>query len=522
MKRSVSFGIAIFFVLSCCVIPRLDAGQDILLQDMEPEISLDFKNAGLTDVLKAFSIQSGLNFIAAGRVRDRKITLYLDKVPLEKAMVKLFKANNLAYELDRDSNIFIVKDLGMPEVELITRVFHLRYATVSTSSVKEELKDKLVGQSATLSDEDDSSSGGSEDESGKWLAEETAGITEAVKQLLSMDRVTGKPLGFVIEDFRTNSLIVSDTPAKMEVIASLIHSLDRPIAQVMLEVEMLDVSKDLVDQLGFNWADAGSFSMQVLSASQSTLFPLASAAGTFSSSGATPGTLQFSGTPGSGLSSLKLVLDFLRTQTDTKDLARPRVLTLDNETAEIKIQTNEVIGVDITFDDNGLIQDKTAERDNTGVSLRVTPQINKDTGEITMFIVPVVREAFDSTFLDAENNKFKNIEERSTKSIVKVRDGDTIILGGLIRTEFANTETKLPLLGDIPWLGSLFRHKNTTKNLERELLVFITPHIIDQQGTNIVSEARNFTLPQREQSTLTGVNRNIIIDSSLNSFDKAQ
>ena len=138
MKRNLTLGIIIGVFLLTFFIPHMQVkaeNEDLWLSEIEPEISMDFKDANLKDVLKAFSIQSGLNFIASGAVEDRKITLYLEKVPLEKAMVKLFKANNLAYELDRDSNIFIVKDLGKPRMELITRVFNLQYATVSTSSL---------------------------------------------------------------------------------------------------------------------------------------------------------------------------------------------------------------------------------------------------------------------------------------------------------------------------------------------------------------------------------------------------
>lgn len=513
MKRFIYGGIVWCCVLHLLYVPKLAASQDILLQDMEPEISMDFKNAGLTDILKAFSIQSGLNFIASGEVKDRKITLYLDKVPLEKAMVRLFSANNLAYELDRDANIFIVKDLGEPQREMITRVFRLRYATVSTSSIKEEMKDKVVGKAAELKE---GGGGGTQDsgESGKWTAEENAGITQAVKNVLTK-QPNGEPIGSVIEDFRTNSLIVTDTPAGMKVIAQLIASLDRPIAQVMLEVEMLDVSKDVVDELGFDWADAGSYAMQIVSASKSVGFPFDSLRDTFSDDGKTGGTLSFPTT-------LKLVLDFLRTRTDTKDLARPRILTLDNETAEIRIQTEEVIALKYTYDDAGNIQESTPLTDDTGVSLRVTPQINLETGEITLFVVPVVRESSDSSFIDPVSlAPFKDIEERSTRSIIKLNDGDTVILGGLIRTKYSLIERKVPLLGDIPLLGALFRHKNKTQDLERELLVFITPHIVKENGVSLASQARDIALPEREQSTVSGVNRQVMINSSLNNLEQA-
>ena len=160
-----------------------------------------------------------------------------------------------------------------------------------------------------------------------------------------------------------------------------------------------------------------------------------------------------------------------------------------------------------------------AERYETGVSLRVTPQINVETGEITMFIVPTVADAVKSSVTSAFGATYYNPEVRSTKAVVKVRDGETIIIGGLIRNDFSNTEEKLPILGDIPVLGGLFRHKYKDKDRQRELLVFITPHIIKDTDIGL-KQAKKVTLPEREQNTVSGIDRQATINASLNSFEK--
>src|SRR3989338_3563717 len=98
-------------------------------------ISMDFKDASLNDVLKVFSQQSELNFIADQSVIDRKITLFLDQVPVEEALERILQANNLTYEIQSGSNVFIVKPLLTPAKELITRVYHLKYATVASSKL---------------------------------------------------------------------------------------------------------------------------------------------------------------------------------------------------------------------------------------------------------------------------------------------------------------------------------------------------------------------------------------------------
>jgi type IV pilus assembly protein PilQ len=476
------------------------AAPELPFHDPELTISMDFDGARLNDILKLLSMQSGLNFIASESVKDRKITLFLDKVAIRSAMEKLFKANNLTYELDEDSNIFIVKDWGKPQLETVTKVFYLKYASVESSFLEKEKKNAM---------EDDSSSSSSSS------AKEETGILIVLEKMLSTN-------GSVVEDRRTNSIIVTDVPSRMHQIEKVIAEIDVPQPQIMLEVEMLDVSKNTVDKLGFNWSGAGSFSLSVISAARWTTFPFAG----FKSSPPQHGIIQQgdgSGTSDKGIvefSNLAMTLDFLRVLTDTKSLARPKILTLNNETAEIKITTNEAIGLSTSTSGSSTettTTTKEAEREETGVSLKVTPQVNADTGEITMFLVPTVSEAkLGATF---ENVQYKDPEVRSTKSTVRIKDGETIILGGLIRTELSQSETKLPIFGDLPIVGALFRHKNADVNRERELLVFITPHIV-KDSNFMLAKAKKTVLPDREQSASTGFDRSSSIDSSLNRFEQ--
>lgn len=510
MRQKISFLVSLIML---CLLPvKLNATQEILLPDPEVTISMDFQDAGLKDILKILSIQSGLNFIASESVQDRKITLFIDKVPLAEVMDKLFKANNLSYELEEDSNIFIVKDWGKPETERVTKIFYLKYATVSSSSLKEEISSHISTASTTSETSSGSdSSSGSSGGSGKWKVEEESGITQAIKKNLSS-------YGSVIEDFRTNSLIVTDIPSKMVIIERLIASLDVSVAQVMLEVEMLDVSKNIVDKLGFD------FSQNPI-----TLFVPGSFGKTrFFLGDMTYRSKTFSDAAGSVIfgRTYAEVLDFLRTQTDTKFLARPRLLTLNNETAEIKITTQESIGVTTTTEASTGTTAAEPERSETGVSLRITPQINMDTGEITMFIYPQVSEATAGNTLTSggQSYQFRDPEVRSTKSVVRINDNQTVILGGLIRNEFYQTTTKLPILGDLPLIGALFRHKggSADKNKERELLVFITPHIVKEAGMSGVAAAKKAKMPLREQGGASMLQRQANISKALSNFEKGK
>jgi len=499
----------IFFLVLYLLPLKLPAADTSSFGDSKITISMDFQDANLKDVVKILSIQSGLNFIASEAVQDRKITLFLDKVPIKETMDKLFKANNLTYELDEQAKIFIVKDWGKPEIDTITKVFYLKYATVSSSSLKEEMYNQ-ISSAGTTSGGGSTTGSSTSGESGKWTSEKDVGITNAVKKNLTPN------IGFVIEDYRTNSLIVIDIPNRMPVIEKLIASLDVPASQVMLEVEMLDVSKNTVDKIGLEFGQS-PFTFVVPGNRHVETFIGDITYRSLSLPGAA-GAVVFGHTYAE-------VLDFLRTRTDTKFLARPRLLTLNNETAEIKITTQESVGVTTTSTATTSTTTATPERAETGVLLRITPQINVDTGEITMFIYPQVSEATAGNTLTSGSQSFRyrDPEVRSTKSVVRIRDNQTVLIGGLIRNEFTQVVTKVPILGDIPIVGALFRHKggDSDKNKERELIIFITPHII--KDTNVeFAQAKKTGLATKEQITILPSERRLAIDASLNNFEKVK
>lgn len=515
MKRLFRLSVFIFTAYLFLPFSKLDADSKLPFLESEPEISMDFQDASLKDVLKVLSIQAGLNFIASETVEARRITLYMDKVPVKDMMDKLFKANNLEYQLDKNSNIFVVKDLGQPQVETVTKVFYLKYCSVSSSRLISEVANNLSASSASTSSSSSASSSllsPSAGTSGTTGGTQDSGIAAAVKKILSKD-------GTVVEDYRTNSLIVNDIAIRMPLIAQAIAAIDVAVPQVLIEVEMLDVSKNLVDKLGFDFSNnpitlilPGGF---IHKGADFFLGTLARRKNDIDSSGVS-GSVVLGSTFGQ-------VLDFLRSQTDTKYLARPRILTLNNETAEIKITTQESIGVTTTTEASTSTSSASPERFETGVSLRVTPQVSPETGEITMFIYPEVSEATAGNTLTSGDQAytFRDPEVRSTKSIVRIKDGETVIIGGLIRNEFTQVVKKIPIFGDIPLIGALFRHKGGTndKNKERELLVFITPRIVKEKNIALV-QAKKDTLLLREQAAAVILDRSKTIVSSLDSFEK--
>jgi type II secretory pathway component GspD/PulD (secretin) len=178
-------------------------------------------------------------------------------------------------------------------------------------------------------------------------------------------------------------------------------------------------------------------------------------------------------------------LNFLNTRTDARTLARPRILTLNNETAKIEISTDQAISIEQTQTSTGTsggatISGNTVERYTTGVVLKVTPQANLLTREITMAVSPKVIDVILSQVQPSGTGTSQvfDPETRGSDSILKLRDGQSMVIGGLLREQTSNIVTKLPFLGDLPLIGAAFRSTNKSKN-ERELIIFLTPHIID-------------------------------------------
>jgi type II secretory pathway component GspD/PulD (secretin) len=451
---------------------------DLLFPDVRPTgyVTMNFKDVPLKVVLKVFSGQTGLNIIASQEIEERNITLYLDNVPADEAFNNILKAYNLTYEQEKDGNVAIVKEA----IRTITRIYYLKFARVSTSVLGAEIGRGGGGAAAS-------------------------GLADAVRNSLSSE-------GKLIEDARTNSIMVTDIPSRFPLIEEAIKNLDVATPMVMVEVEMLDTSKEVLDKLG---AKFGGRIFSITPGSFTTHWPFPER---FFESGTTKtafsmGTLN--------ASSFTLILEFLNTDSDTKYLARPRLLTLNNETAEIKITTDEAIGKKTTSSGEGGAASTTeeAERTETGVSLRVTPQANVETGEITMFIEPSVKEAKTSD-ITIGTQTIKDPETRESHSTVRIKDGETVVVAGLIRSKNSDAKNKVPWLADIPILGSAFRHReNSTK--DRELVVFITPHIIKDEKAGVsVTKASGVLKKIFEREQDVSSFRREEVETTLDTYDK--
>jgi len=489
---------------------------DYFLASVNKLISLDLEEVSLVNVVKMLSIQSGLNFVSSEAVRDRKITVYLEKVPLKEALDIIFKANNLTYDYYPDANIFVVKEMGKPSVELKTKVYTLRYVRVRYSRLQKEISDRIEQQQGGTLKQTTTTGGTTTSTTATGEDEKEGGIKEAVKKVLT-------EFGKVTEDPITNSLIVTDVPAQFSVIDELISKLDVPLPLVMIETEMLDVSKRAIDKLGVNWP-ANLITLGV-TGTKGITFPFPGSTTPMDDKfikyekGSLPGSmgskLELTDWPLTNFTptilsviGADLILNYLKSLSDTKSLARPKIMTLVNEAAEIKIVTNEAIGVTKTESQEGGTTEYTIEREETGTKLRVTPQVDSITGEITLFVEMVVKDTSDSGFTSKAfvEGTIRNPQERSATAVARLKSGETLFLGGLIKKDTSQQKTKLPIFGDLPFVGNFFRYKYTDKN-ERELLVFLTPKIVE--ANNLPKEK---TINLREQASFRDESVRIALD----------
>lgn len=421
------------------------------------KISLDFQDVEIRTILQILAKESGMNIVASDSVNG-KMTLSLKDVPWDQALDLVMQARNL--DMRQQGNIvniaprdeLLAKDKAFLQAEkdiadlgaLYSQNFQLKYKNV------EEFRSILRLDNA-----------------------DTTGNRNTL--------VSGR--GSVLIDPATNTLIVTDTRSVIEKFRKLIDELDVPAQQVMIEARIVEAadgfSRDLGVKFGatgrkklknetsaFGWGVNSGFGGGGKWEAQTKInLPVAAAANSISlvraiSSGA-----------------LNLELSASESLSKTKTLANPRVLTQNRK--EAKIESGYEIPFTVTTASGGGNSTNT-ELKKAVLGLTVTPNITPD-GQIIM----TVKINKDSPAQCASgNDTILCISTKSLNTQAMVENGGTLIVGGIYEENNGNTLTKVPLLGDIPVIGNLFKTRGK-KTDRRELLIFITPRIIDTAGNSL-------------------------------------
>ncbi len=302
--------------------------------------------------------------------------------------------------------------------------------------------------------------------------------------------------GFVQADPATNSLIITAAEPLYRQLRVMIDQLDSRRAQVYIESMIVEVSGDNAADFGFQWQGllghngdkTGLIAGTNYSNSGPSIIDLATSAAT-GSGGAAPGEGLNIGLIRNyaGTYTLAAIARFLQSQTNTNIISTPNLVTLDNEEAKIIVGSN-VPFITGQFTATGTATTnpfQTIERKDVGITLRIKPQIGEG-GTVRMKIFQESSSLSDKV-APGTSNAGPSTDKRSIESTVVVDDGQIIVLGGLIEDRYTDNNAKVPLLGDIPGVGALFRSESRTKT-RTNLMVFLRPVIMrDAQTTNQVS-----------------------------------
>ncbi len=475
IKRSLLFNLIFTISFFISLLPLLA---------QEKTATLDVENMNIEAVLKMIAEQSGLNVVISKNVVGN-VTVKLENVSVYKALDAVLRTNNYLYSIENGIiNIYTYQDLQQEErfVNLKTQVFTLEHADVvdlkrvllSMKTPRGKIEINAKNNQVIVTDtpekvkeiEDALRELDQKTEMRKYklLYSDAKDIEKKLLQIIPKEK------GDIYIDERTNSVIVRATPVILNDIDELIKGWDVQHRQVLIEAKILEVTLDETTKLGVEW--------QVKETDRLHRPALIDLASKFPVSLTTTGGIFKVGSLTAD--EYAVTLEALKSKADTEVLSSPRVVVIDGHEANILVGSSEPYIVATTDPVTKLLVEEVKFVD-VGIKLRVTPQIGED-DYVTMKIHPEVSTA--RRVAEVKNTVARDTTEADTTMMVK--NGETIILGGLIKDSKKKTVNKVPLLGDIPLIGLAFRSKET-QDVKKEIIVFITPHILTDESRQAIS-----------------------------------
>jgi type IV pilus assembly protein PilQ len=444
------------------------------------KISLDFQDIEVRRVLQLLADFTGINMVAADTVQGN-ITLRLKDVPWDQALDIVLKTKNL--DKRRNGNVIwiapIPELIKSEEDEAKAIAQSIKLAPIQSEYIK--LSYAKAADILKLIEE-------SRDGKGAVSNRTASSDSLALESLLS-------PRGSAVADTRTNTLIVNDTAVNIDKIRKMIDLLDVSVKQVMIEARIVRASTDFTKEMGVKW---GILSQGItnnndllVGGSDTTLWNLREPKkddelGGWKYEIERPDNLNVdlgAVTPGASriafglisLSDFMLDLELSAVQADGygEVISTPKVMTADKQAA--KIESGTKIPYTSSSGGGANAVPKTEFIDAT-LSLDVTPSITPD-GKVMMKL-NITKDAPSTPTPTGQLTISKN----SIDTNVLVDNGETVVLGGIFEQENISSQTKVPFLGDIPYIGRLFRRDLKTDN-KRELLIFVTPRIVNDTLT---------------------------------------
>ncbi len=457
--------------------------------------SLTYSDEPIENVLQELADWSGMNIVVSSGV-EGNVNIKLKDVTWRWALELIVEANNLCMIEDEEKNVIKVMTQEEATAQpLTTRVYNLVYLQAADYKA-------VIGK----------------DEKGKPIEKDMSGAATMLKPLLDEEKKET-----IEADAVGNKLIVTAMPKTHYAVKLAVARLDTKLEQVDIEVRFVETSVEAARNLGIKWDFLKGYGVglsnltresekarEEVTASSTGWSDTSTAAATDSAV-----TTALTGSPTEKLrvltkdfgresagttswesarneveatvktatlaaSNVNLVLSALFEDKDTKMMSHPNIKTLDHKLALIKVVRQYPIPNWAFNSETGTFEVQGVEFKDIGVTLKVTPHINEDE-LITLEVDPELSAQIDEVVFGGGGGasaKIPIVDTRSATSQVRVKSGETLVIGGLVTTQEVANVGGVPLLKDIPVLGYLFKHTSRSKQ-NRELLVFITPTIVE-------------------------------------------
>lgn len=461
------------------------------------------KNTKIIDFVEQLSDECEFSIIVTDPNAEEFLNTKLNKTNLNNLTINevfniILKENNLSYTLE--NNILKIS-------YLTTRMFSIDY--ILSQRKGEGTTDIILSSQGAGETTTTATTGGDVDSGGGGGAGQSGMKIETSDEVIfweNLDREFQSVLNRPHDSYKAEAPIINQNAGIITVTATLkqmdrlegyLKNLQEKVQlQVLIDVQLLSVTMNKGKTTGVDWQQL--YALQDIGLTANKL--LYKNVETFADGLITTGLIESAGTASTtnsnlvsitGQGTLNEVVKFLKTQGDVSSISNPKVLTLNNQPALITAGTEYFYKITNTGIAAGTSLDQTTTTENVqsvfaGVLLDITPEISSD-NTITLKINPSLSETSSDSFLDnvAEDRTMPpDLNRRQLSSVVTVKDGNRIILGGLINTRNSINVNKVPLLGDIPILGHLFKHEVKSKQIQ-ELVIIIEPHIISKEKNDI-------------------------------------
>ena len=446
------------------------------------KVALDFNEVDIPVFVRFISELTGKNFVLDETIKKLggKLSVFSPtKVSPDQAFtmfVAALEAARIAV-VPKGGNLYQVVSMGDLPPERGVFVYKLKNANATDLAA---VLTNLVARSQTV-------------------AQMTPGTRPPIRPLTEFEAPVQ-----VFADKATNSIVISSTKIAWNHLQSVIHDLDIKRKQVFVDAVILEVQVDRLRQLGTDptqvLAAGGGDTVRGIASLNRAPEDIATIAAIIAGGAATGGAIPLLNTV-----NVRVFLNFLMNLTDTNILSTPQVLAADNQKAKIVIGENRPFP---TGQAQGITGGTlvTIERKDVGVTLELTPQVLEDDLirlEIKQEITAIAENVAQTIGTGTSSVPVgPTTTKRSMETTTIAQDQQTLVIGGLVRDNLILSEKKLPWLGDIPWLGWLF--KSQTRASEKlNLLVFLTPHLVRDQSDMIELNARK----ARDMNSLQRENR---------------